>query len=82
MSAAERALLRELVQSVPPPSGGKPRRRRGKAVASQETLKLSVALPAELAATFRGLCKAQGRRQRRVLEELVRAYVAQHGHLL
>ncbi len=81
MSAAERALLRELVNAVPKPSKGKSRRRRS-AKASGETAKLSVALPVELADPFRALCKIQGRRQRRVFEDLVRAYVAQHGHLL
>ena len=81
MSAAERALLRELVKAVPKPSPGKTRRRRS-AQESGETAKLSVALPVELADPFRKLCKAQGRRQRRVFEELARAYVAQHAHLL
>ena len=64
MSAAERALLNELREAIPPPAA-KGRGRRPKRGASEATARCGVTLPAGLADSFRALCAAQQRTQRR-----------------
>ena len=81
MSAAERTVLQELLQAVPPPNGQR-RRKRGKPAPSTLTKKCTFTLPADLAERVRALCTAQDLKQRRVLETLLRSYVAQHVHVL